>query len=141
ISLDLGDEEGITLAGDSGIALSPIDDELGKTSPMMDAKSQKVTSGTQFEIPSVMEDEGDFDFDVAASDEDDTGVFALQGDHTDEQTAFVEALDDSAEFDDASFDVDDSGELSEELDFDADMEGGDDLDVFEDEEGDFEEGF
>ncbi|MBX3440545.1 MAG: hypothetical protein KF861_23850, partial [Planctomycetaceae bacterium] len=76
------------------------------------------------------------------SDEDDTGVFSIAGDHSDEQTALVDALQDSGEFDDAEFAADDSGEFSDEMDFESGFDTGtvEELDVFE-EEGDFEEGF
>lgn len=138
ISLDVT-EEGITLAGESGIALSPLASDSAKTSPMMKAARRDEGTGTQFEIPSVMEDDdADFDFDVAAED-DDTGVFALADDRTDEQTTLVEAMEDSGEFDDAQFALDESGELSDELDFDTGTV--EELDVFEEEEGEFEEGF
>ncbi|MGE0377098.1 MAG: hypothetical protein AB7Q45_16940, partial [Planctomycetaceae bacterium] len=143
ISLDLS-EEGITLAGESGIALSPIADNMGKTSPMMNSTGRDAGSGTQFEIPSIMdEDDADFDFDAAPGEEEDTGVFALSDDRTDEQTALVQALDDSGEFDDAEFALDESGELSDEMDFDSGFDTGtvEELDVFEEEEGEFEEGF
>lgn len=142
ISLDLDVDEGITLAddddsgislgeaGDSGIALAPDSGDFEGTMPMMETVEDDDVAETQFEIPS-----------LSGEQEDDTSVIDL-GD-SDDETGVVDTLDDSAELDDAVFDVDDSAELdslSDELELDDEFSDEDDLDVFED-EGEFEEGF
>jgi len=167
ISLDLDVDEGITLAADSGIALSsadsgialssedsgislssedsgialsPIDDDAGGTMPMMDvvATDDDDKSETNFDIPPITgESDGEFEFDG------DTGTFDLTDEDSEEHTAVLDSLDDSSELGDAVFDVAEFAEFSGEMDFDDnfDEESVEDLDVFEDEEGDFEEGF
>lgn len=130
ITLDLGDSSGISLDmdesgisleadDDSGISLEP--DEFSGTIPMMDALSDDEVPETQFEIPS-LEDEDESDvFNIAA---DETGVLDMSD------------LDDS-ESDDGVFDLDEEDE-DEFAASDAFAEDDDDLDleddVFDDDE-------
>lgn len=108
--------------------------------PMMDVLSVDDDSQaeTNFEIPPMTGDsDGDFEFD------DDTGTFDLATEDSEEHTALLDSLEDSSDFGDAEFDMDESAEFSDEMEFDEefDEDSIEDLDVFEDEEGGFEEGF
>jgi hypothetical protein len=138
ISLDSGDS-GISLeTGESGISLEP-DDHEG-TIPMIDALGdEEGVDETQYEIPS-LEDEDDSGYELHAEGSDDeTGVLDVVGE-------------DDTSLDDAVFDVDeeegfDSGDEfeSEELDLEEDaFDDEEDLDVFDADEdvfeGDEEEG-
>ncbi len=152
ISLDLGDE-GITLADDfdSGISLDdPSSKKGGKkkqsgTLPMLDAVSADDVPETQFEIPSLSDDDSEFELDPLGSSGDRTNVLDL--DDSSEQTAMLPGLDDSGAMDDAVFDVDEdaSGEFSGDVDLDEDVLGEDDelddLDVFDEDADDYEDGF
>jgi hypothetical protein len=124
ISLDTGDS-GISLesVGDSGISLE--EDTFSGTVPMMDVLSDDDVPATQFEIPALKSDSA---YDLNLNDSSaDTGVLNL-------------SASDSAELDDAVFDVDEDLDDSVEEAYDADEDVDMDEDAFEDEEmGVFEE--
>ncbi|MCA8998475.1 MAG: hypothetical protein KDA80_15865, partial [Planctomycetaceae bacterium] len=125
ITLAMDDDSGISLdAGDSGISLESIgdsgisleSDEQSGTIPMMDISDGDEPPETQFEIPSLQDDD---ESSYELQDDGDTGVFEVAG-----------SLDDTGEneLDDAVFDLDE-GE---------DAYGGMD-DAFDTDDGDFED--
>lgn len=143
ITLDLGDDSGISLEMDeSGISLEA--DDFSGTIPMMDTLSDDSVPETQFEIPSLEDEDGDvFSFeDTAAtgvldmSDLDDSsaedGVFDLDEDVEDDEFAAT------GSFDDDDLDIED-GAFDEEDDLDV-FDAGDD--VFDDDhvEGEYARG-
>lgn len=131
ITLDVGSESGISLEaiGDSGISLED-SDEFGGTVPMMDAlPAAESVEETKFEIPAV-HDDSTFDLRMEGRGGD-TGVLDVQESQ-------------QAGLDDAVFDLDEEGtEASDELEVSADILGEDeeleDLDIFDADEGLFEE--
>ncbi|CAK8987914.1 DNA binding domain-containing protein [Durusdinium trenchii] len=164
IALDAGEDEGITLAldndsgislssGDSGISLEAAgdsgisldDDSHSGTIPMMDAVGEEDPPSTQFEIPSLNEEEADSSYELQFEDDDSAG----------DQTALLDlqAPGESGEatLDDAVFDLDEEGgesfesgdafgadedDLEMEMDEDA-FEAEEELDVFDADEEDF----
>lgn len=144
ITLDLGDDSGISLEMDeSGIALADDDDsgisleadDMSGTIPMMNTLDEDSVPETQFEIPSLEDEDSNFDLDAEEtgvldmSDLEDSagdGVFDLdEDDDVDEFAASDTFGEDDLDLEDDVFDDD------EDLDvFDADD------DVFDDEDED-----
>lgn len=135
ITLDLGDDSGISLEMDeSGISLES--DDMNNIIPMMDALDNDSVPETEFEIPSLEDDDDVFSMDadetgvLDMSDLDDSeaddGVFDLDEDDDEDEFAATGAFDDDdLDIEDDVFDDD------EDLDvFDADD------DVFDDEDSD-----
>lgn len=141
ITLDLGEDSGITLEMDeSGISLEADDvdsgislegDDFAGTMPMMDSLSDDDSADTQYEIPP-LDDEGDV-FNIAA---DETGVLDMGSleDSAAEDAAFDLDEDEAAFSESASYE-------EEDLDFDEDdFDDDSDLGAFDADEDVFDEG-
>jgi excisionase family DNA binding protein len=161
ITLDIGGDSGISLesAADSGISLESVADsgisledsnDFGATAPMMLASKEGKGKGkgkkgkgeeeTAYEIPSLGADDSEFELAAVGGSDEETAVFDLSD------------AEDSGEVDDAVFDLDESsdgeGEADEfaedDLEVADDILGEDDeldeLDVFDADEGAFDEG-
>lgn len=138
------DEDSLMLAADSGIALeSDSGDDLYQTIPMLDADGDDETGDqTMVEVP-VIAGNAESDFEIGALDEgdddlgEDSAVLLFDDDDDAEATVVRRTEDDDA------FDLDDGDEFEDELEVaDDDLIGEDDeLDVFDADDDDFDDGF
>lgn len=146
-------DSGLSLAGDSGIQLKTGDsstkkkgrkkDEMAVTSPMLEVPFKDDLAKTDVEVPLLADDQSDYD--LGGEDQDTTSVIMLEDEDDLEQTAATVVRKgrqpESSEevvLGESAFDLE-TGE--DELELGEDLEAGEELDVFDAEDADFEESF
>ena len=141
ISLADDDDDSITLASESGIALKP--GRGGRdhqhTTPMLDtSKLDLDRDDTAMEMPTMAED-SEFELAHESSGSSETNVILFDEDDADDQTATVKKTGRSA----AAADLDEDFAAADELEVDEEFVSDDDeeLDVFDAADADFEDDF
>lgn len=138
LSLADDDDDAITLAADSGISLEPqSNDDMYQTIPMLDASgAEGGGDSTHVEVPALEDQESEFEID--ALDDDDAGSDSNELMFDDDDASEATVVHDPG---DEEFDLD--GEYDDDLEVaDDDLLGEDDeLDVFDADDDDFDDGF